>query len=258
MFDKTLFDRNAYDRSVAADGIIIDILSSGTIIPRFTFVTPIGVTFIGLGNLNPGLLINSKIDLCIEGEGKIEDTSLYLQLPLSLSMSGSGSLNCNAAVKVPFDVAFNGEGNMESDRDFVYQYVVSPISGTSTLNTFIVMKQDLKEFTLFGEGGLNQFPIILKLPLTSSMGGDSSFILHRLGTNNINVLELDGINLAPGATVTIDTDLLSVYFGTTQDVSCVTSDSVFFEMNPGENEIVIDTNVNTSLNVTAIWQNRWL
>ena len=82
--------------------------------------------------------------------------------------------------------------------------------------------------------------------------------LRRLSVLNENIIELIGIEFAPGDTIIIDTDLLQVLFGSKEDVSSVTSDSVFFELNPGENEITIDVDAETVLDITAVWQNRWL
>ena len=75
---------------------------------------------------------------------------------------------------------------------------------------------------------------------------------------NENVIELIGLNLMPGESVTIDTDLLQVLLGAVEDVSSVTAESVFFELNPGLNDITVSTDVDGQIDVTAIWQNRWL
>ena len=96
------------------------------------------------------------------------------------------------------------------------------------------------------------------MPITIDVTGSGEMTLRRLSAIDESILELININLLPGEVVTIDTDLLQVLFGSIEDVSAVTSDSVFFELNPGENEILISTDSVTTLDVTAIWQNRWL
>ena len=96
------------------------------------------------------------------------------------------------------------------------------------------------------------------MPIAMGITGFGEMTLRRLSAIDESILELININLLPGEVVTIDTDLLQVLFGSIEDVSAVTSDSVFFELNPGENEILISTDSVTTLDVTAIWQNRWL
>ena len=123
---------------------------------------------------------------------------------------------------------------------------------------YLIMYTFMDAFTFHGFGDLLDDGLALHLPLIIKMEGIGEFILRRLGALNENVLELNGINLRPGEEVTIDTDLLSVFFGYTEDVSSVTTDSVFFELSPGENDVVIDTNTGEMMMVTVIWQNRWL
>src|SRR5574344_875375 len=97
--------------------------------------------------------------------------------------------------------------------------------------------------------------IAFQLPIALYVGGKGEFILRRIGAFNENVIELIGIDFKPGDTITIDTDLLQVLFGPIEDVSSVTTDSEFFELNPGENEIIIDMDALSDMDVTAIWQN---
>ncbi len=258
MFDKNLFDRNAYDRSVASDGINGTLLSSSSMTTKLVIAYPIPLTgFTGLGNMNAQLRMYIHAITNFKGEGTIEDTTMVLHLPLSFGFHGSGDLNPGLVAKVPLKVDFTGEGDMESDQDFVYQHLTFKLPGAGNLAGYLIMKTFMEEFAFSGAGALNA-DVILQLPLVISMTGESSFTLRRLGALNENVFELDGINLEPGETVTIDTDLLSVYFGFRQDVASVTNDSVFFELYPGENEIIIETDANGPMNVTAVWQNRWL
>ena len=82
----------------------------------------------------------------------------------------------------------------------------------------------------------------------------------------VSVLDLRNISLLPGETITIDTDSMVVLFGLVHDVSSLTSDSEFFELDKGTNELRFDwtyeANPNpipeNELEVTIIWQNRWL
>ena len=272
MFDKNLFDRNAYDRSVSSDGISATLMSTSQFNLHMVIAYPIPLRgFTGSGSMNPrGMLLRINAEIPFEGSGQIESTSIVLRLPLTMKFSGSGTLDPGLAVKTPFSVAFAGQSFMKSTTDFVYQHMRAQLAGQGDIERdrwveeilhkagYLIMRTFMEAFAFHGFGDLVDDGVVLHLPLIIKMEGIGGFILRRLGALNENVLELDGINLRPGEEVTIDTDLLSVFFGYTEDVSSVTTDSVFFELSPGENDIVIDTNTGEMMTVTAIWQNRWL
>lgn len=293
MFDKNLFDRNAYDRSVSSDGISATLMSTSQFNLHMVIAYPIPLRgFTGSGSMNPsGMLLRINAEIPFEGSGQIESTSIVLHLPLTMKFSGSGTLDPGLAVKTPFSVAFAGQSFMKSTTDFVYQHMRAQLVGQGDIERdrwveeilldsdgnpildsdgnpiygailykagYLIMRTFMEAFAFHGFGDLLDNGVVLHLPLIIKMEGIGGFILRRLGALNENVLELDGINLRPGEEVTIDTDLLSVFFGYTEDVSSVTTDSVFFELSPGENDIVIDTNTGEMMTVTAIWQNRWL
>lgn len=292
MFDKTLFDRNAYDRSVASDGIVGTLYSLSSMTTNLIIAYPVPLKeFVGSGKMDAQFrLLIKDADWKFDGKGTIESSELVLRLPLSIGMTGNSSFSPGLAAKTPFTANLTGTSNMQSAQDFVYQHMTIKLSGNGDLerdrliestlddenddvvldnsgNVIVgayqfyagnlIMRTFMGDCTLPGYGDLSG-DTILELPLELSMFGDSIFNLRRLGALNENVFELSGINLMPGEVVTIDTDLLSVFFGYRQDVSSVTTDSVFFELSPGENDITIETDSNGKINVTAIWQNRWL
>jgi hypothetical protein len=74
-----------------------------------------------------------------------------------------------------------------------------------------------------------------------------------------SLLELQGINLRPGQELTIDTDTLDVWVDGEKNVTYITTDSEFFQLLPGKNEIIIrDGEASRDLQVTAVWANRYL
>lgn len=118
----------------------------------------------------------------------------------------------------------------------------------------------------YGKVPGGEFKLILVLPLTIRLGNVSRFELLRLGDTNINIIELTDFNLLPGQSITIDTDLMVVLFGLEHDVSHITDDSVFFQLDDGRNELIFEYSFSTPplivdtehLNVSVLWQNRWL
>jgi len=258
MFDKNLFDRNAYDRSVSSDGINGMLFSTSSMSVKLVIAYPIPFQALsGHGTMISRLQLHTNVGCRYSGEGNVNNVPIILRLPLTVRMVGSGTLNPGLVAKTPFSLSVFGTGVMKSNQDFVYQHMSFKPKGQGDLNTAMIIKTPLSIESFNGSGDLKS-SIILLLPLIFSMNGFSGFILRRIGALNENVFELDGINLMPGEEVTIDTDLLSVFFGYRQDVSSVTTDSVFFELSPGENDIIVDVDSNETITVTAIWQNRWL
>ncbi len=258
MFDKNLFDRNAYDRSVSSDGIVGSIYAVGNMQTRIVIAYPVPIDqFTGRGRMNTDLILLTHVNTAYTGEGKMNDLEMILRMPLSIKLSGSGTLTPGVVARTPFSLSLSGQGAMRSQQDFVYQHMAFSPNGNGIFDISMVMIASLsfEEFKGYGDLTGN---MILELPLIINMDGTSSFMLRRLGALSENIFELDGINLLPGEEVTIDTDLLSVFFGFRQDVSSVTTDSVFFELSPGENNIMIETDAGEIMTVTAIWQNRWL
>lgn len=258
MFDKNLFDRNAYDRSVSSDGIVGSIYAVGSMQTRIVIAYPVPIDqFVGRGRMNTNLILLTHVNTAYTGEGEMNDLEMILRMPLTIKMSGSGALTPGIVARTPFSLSLSGQGDMRFQQDFVYQHMAFTPSGQGIFDISMVIITPISFEEIQGRGDLTG-KMIFELPLTINMDGTSSFILRRLGALNENIFELDGINLLPGEEVTIDTDLLSVFFGFRQDVSSVTTDSVFFELSPGENDIMIETDAGEVMTVTAIWQNRWL
>lgn len=257
MFDTTLFDRNAFDRSVSSDGIVLNMLGSSKIEVSITLRTPTGGSIIGTGSLIPSVRMQQSIAKNLTGNGNVNTLSLILRRPTQIPISSQGTLKPNLVVKTPIASALNGAGGVSiNSKMFLYQNVYCNLSSAGALAPLAVFKIE-KSYPMYGNGQLSS-RIGLWLPLNVALQGQGNLALRRLGGLNENAIELIGINLLPGETITIDTDLLQVLVGLTEDVSSVTTESVFFELNPGENEIIIDADVDGAMEVVAIWQNRWL
>jgi hypothetical protein len=257
MFDKLLFDRNAFDRSVSSEGLSLTMLGSGQVGLRLTVKTPIGSNQSGVGSLTPNIRMRQRITQTFAGNGNINAVTMILRRSTVAPLSGQGALIPNFTIRTPIAAALSGHGGMAvNSQMFLRQYMTGVLSGGSGLTLPIVMGTAMIGH-LQGSGGMST-KTILNLPLTILQQGQGAFVLRRLGALNENVITLINIDFQPGDTITIDTDLLQVLFGPTEDVSSITSDSVFFELNPGENEITIDMDSNNTLDVIAIWQNRWL
>lgn len=259
MFDKILFDRNAFDRSVSSSGVSAAFIGTGKIDMRLTVVTPVtGRPLNGSGDFKPGIVMLRNVGLGMTGGGGLGATPIVLQRNTVANIEGSGSVELDIVVKTPITAKIGGESTMVvSNRMFLYQNMRAQISGGGVVKNDLIVATALAPFKFNGAGVIST-NVDLQLPLTVVSNGSSAFTLRRLGALNENAIELIGIDLMPGESVTIDTDLLQVLLGAKEDVSSVTTDSVFFELNPGQNDITVLTDADDTIDVVAIWQNRWL
>lgn len=206
-----------------------------------------------------GLVMRQNVGLAINGVGDIFNSELRLRHNIYPKFSGSGAIENNFSVKIPFRGSLSGSSSFGlSNRVFFYQVIGAALKGSGSFKDGLRLKTELNNIKFSGSGKMVDNRMALWLPIPHEMSGSGEMVLRRLGALNENVIELLGINLLPGETVTIDTDLLQVLIGSKEDVSSITTDSVFFELNPGENEITISTDSDGPLGVTTIWQNRWL
>ena len=112
----------------------------------------------------------------------------------------------------------------------------------------------------------NHMDFILVLPLTITLTSSGDMDILNIGDAVVSVLDLRNINLLPNQTITIDTDAMVVLFGLVHDVSSLTSDSEFFELDKGTNELRFEIGYEVApnpmpadeLDTIFIWQNRWL
>lgn len=257
MFDMILFDRNAFDRSVSSGGIALTTSGGGQVEVRITLVTPIEFNLSGGGLFVPRVQSPQDVVPAFSGIGGMSGSALVLKRSITMSLNSQGALGISPVVYMPIIITFQGSGGISiSPQTYLRQYMQGALSGMGTFVPQFVLAVSVTS-NMQGSGEASP-QISLQLPLVISHQGESSFMLRRLAAINANVIELIGINLLPGETVTIDTDSLDVLFGVIEDVSSVSTDSVFFELSPGENEITIDADSDGTMEVTAVWQNLWL
>ena len=173
------------------------------------------------------------------------------------------------------------------DREFP-EGITIEMHGISTVEIDAVVPTPIPSFGILSDGGLEFDPyifmpsalpseiiendgyissdLILKLPLNINLNGDSDIEIFRIGTTGITLIDLKGISLQPGESITIDTDLMKVLINQVHDVSSLTSSSVFFMLGPGLNQLTFvpyyaelpDPRTSDELALSIIWQNRWL
>lgn len=259
MFNKNMFNRNAFNRSVSLSNISIPMTSTNSLTVQLIMRVMISQQpFTGSSTLTCKLIMKQSMSGTFSGSSEVQPitTVLGLRLP-STAIKGTGSFTPRISVATPFKGSFNSSGVLGiNNKIYFIQRFAPTIPAGGTLETKFVMQTPIT-INLSGGSSLKS-TVTFPMPIVMNITGFGEMTLRRLSAIDESILELININLLPGEVVTIDTDLLQVLFGSIEDVSAVTSDSVFFELNPGENEILISTDSVTTLDVTAIWQNRWL
>lgn len=258
-FNRVTFDRNSFDRAVGSNRFEVGILSYSSVKLAITMQTPVPLSLLeGTGGLQIGLVMKQDIGLTLSGTSGVAEVEPVLRMDMRSTLSGSSSSALVPVVKTPIAGVIKSTSKAGTDkRMFLYQTMNSALKSSGDVDLDMLMKTDLHEFELSGSGDIDN-KIALWLPLSLKIHGQGQMMLKRLGALNESAIELLGIDLEPGGSVTIDTDLLQVLIGAKEDVSSVTTDSVFFELNPGENELTIQTDTGEDLEIVAIWQNRWL
>lgn len=258
MFNKSLYDKSLYDRSVSSDDINGILMSRSIMDLKLVVITPLA--FNPMTSQSPfGMYMTmiQTVNVELTGEGHIEDTEVILLQNIKTNMSGSGDLKLNINAKTDIKGILNGYGTLKDLKPDIHQHIYGRLTGSGTVSSKLNFNQ-LIDVSLQGEGQLQNKEVNLKLNIAPEISGSGDLVMSRFGSLGEDIFELIGIDLKPGETVTIDTDLLDVIFGHRHDVTSVTADSVFFELNPGENQITISTDVEGSLDTTIIWNNRWL
>jgi len=256
MFDNDPFNRNSYNRDIASNSMNCYLYCYGNLTVGIVIPFPTEATLSGIGSLNPGLMIPLDASGTYAGSGALNAQGFILGLPLSMTIRGTSSVTPNVSVDTPVSSTFSGQGAMQIQTT-IYQNINTWSTGVGNISIDILTSRYMELNNFTGSGSLSGY-MTYPLSLTIPINGSSALSLKRLSSYNETVFELDGLNLQPSAEITIDTDELSVFIGYIQDVSCVTTDSVFFELVPGSNNITIETDTGSNLLVTAIWQNRWL
>jgi hypothetical protein len=261
MYNRTLYDRTLFDRSTNSDGLGAQLRGSGNIkvgLVVQVFLQPLHI--VGAGGINTGAVMRQRMSADIEGESSVTVSDLRLRTRLAANLSGRGDITKNEAVfKTPLrPETIRGEGGLTDSLTYLRQLMTANLGGSGNLISPIVMKTAMAA-ALSGGGDMSldeRFKLLLNL--SGNLSGSGDMQLRRIGALNSDVLEFEGLNLQPGQTMIIDTDELNVFIDNIQDVSSVTSDSVFFQLEPGENEISFATDGETDLAATFVWQHRWL
>lgn len=265
MFNKTGFNGTFYNR-LRPTNVYLETLmiSAGVMGLNLTIFNHMSGALSGNGTISNGEL-NAITEIrtnTMVGGGDLALTHLvYFFLPMDIAMSGQSGFSQTISIGTVIDGAdFNGAGDLSfTNVNAILQNMVADIRGTGDLATDIDLLTFMQPFNLGGDGQVMDSGLTLSLPLNNTLiSGEGNLRIRRFGLLENDIFELDGINLLPGQTVTIDTDLLNVLFNGIPDVSSVTSDSIFFEVLPGDTNFTIDVSPNEPIQVNIIWQNRWL
>ena len=112
--------------------------------------------------------------------------------------------------------------------------------------------------TLTGEyGGSGR--LWAKMPMEATVPAEYGLIVTRLRNYDWEEFDLEGLNLAPGETLVVDTDSLTIEVDNEVRVDCWVTGGTFFPLKPGNNILNFTDNATSrNLAVTIIWADRYL
>lgn len=263
MFNKQGFDTGLYNRiaeSITAE-IYASLLGIGAQSTNARIVIQMESSLTGVGGTVGGAMVVktplSNVVLASQGTMGISYLVFFF-LSLTPALTSSGTLALGMSILTPLPLAFTGSGGVTLQENIIKQQMVSSMTSAGTLSGTTNLSTDLGSVLFSGSGALVYTGTGVLLHLSSGFVGSGTMKLRRIGSTKELVLELEGIVLPSNATVIIDTDLLTVIVNGLHDVSGVTSESIFFELPPGEIELMVEMTPTSTMLATVIWQNRWL
>ena len=160
----------------------------------------------------------------------------------------------------------HGEGNAFCEPTMIYNFIPFIFAGKGSalgvLAPYAYITGNNGE--IIGANGKLELELVMEWDV--DIFGEGKIDSLNIGDIKTNIIYLKGISLEPDQTITIDTDSMTVLFGVNHDVSSLTDESIFFELNEGTNELKFEISYEiqpnplpaNELDTTLIWQNRWL
>ena len=81
-------------------------------------------------------------------------------------------------------------------------------------------------------------------------------VLNRMLSDYFPDMVIEGVNMVAGDELIIDTEHMTVTLNGENIIDRVSDDSAFFELEPGENDIIVEGG--TTADVKILWKDRWL
>lgn len=262
MFNKGGFNTTFFNRAATLSvPFQVAMPGSGNMALNLYSLNNLQGTLSGRGDIACGLEIITPLQIeILRGSGDLALTYLvYFFVPLTINMPGNGNMTCDMIIQTPLEeIEFSGSSGFSVKEDIINQLMAMEFRSTGSLTAEINLQTSLGISSFTGNSAFFNQEVILTLALALMLTGDSGFKLRRIGAIDKDIFELENIKLLPGQTVTIDTDLLTVKFDGLPDVSAVTSDSIFFQLFPGDTTFIIENSPGEKMEVNVVTQNRWL
>ena len=173
MFDKTLFDRNAFDRSVSSDGFSMTMIGTGASTYKLVFRTPVSPAFLGGSTFAPNIIFQQRTGAIVSGSGAIKNIQLVLRRNTTIPISGVGAFTPLIVVKMPISGSMYGNSSMGVGSGmYLYQNMGGTFSGISTVDLKPVLLTDISG--IFSGRGSFLGSAIATIPLTFTLGGSGS------------------------------------------------------------------------------------
>lgn len=261
MFDRSNFDRNMFDKQSSVSGLSATIQGYSTVTTNLVINSNFNdFTIKGYSSVNASLVMRQTISSEIYGNSSVTiDDKFKMVYRMTPYITSFGDITPDMAIKTPLgEIKLGGSSILADVPLHIVQEFDGAITSGGNMETDLVLQMHIGA-DLSGSGDTsveNQFALLM--PIDGAVTGNGDIESIRIGGLNSDTIAFTNLGLLAGQTLTIDTDDLDVYIDNLLNVSSVTNDSVFFQLQPGENELTFVSPNNPNLTVTIIYQNRWL
>ena len=267
MFDKALFDKQMFDKASGEFELyaFVDI-GADMLLTKLSAKAPASGDFsatVDLQAVRLLLRVPAKADIEVRGEFEFTDSMLKIKLPIKADLPIHVDMNADAGTKIQIkaDISFSQEFTSEILKARMPVIYGGPadilISGDVSPKVVARIKMNQTDVVVTGNVTGRLWARVRFMGSDIPIAGDLQPVaVAGLGSA---LLEFLNINLAPGQTLIIDTDTLESWIDDIPDVTHVTTESEFFHLIPGDNQLIFrDGESSRNLQVTAVWANRWL
>jgi len=250
-FDPGVWIDAPYEGSLVGSGNLEDT-------PIF-YLIHMEVEMSGSGTAHTAFILEADIESHLSGDGLINIDDVDLFMPISVDqMTGSGYFDPYVNILVPYASSLDGGGTLNSfELNPLLLIETQALAGTGSLTPGVILAK-LIYGDLSGTGTISGATILLYTSISANFTSLGDLGINYISNVNEMVFSLTGLIVPRYSSIIIDTDTLDVYIDGNMNVTNVTKESEFFEIQPGETQLTFTPNSTQSLSVSVMWQNRWL
>lgn len=271
MFDRALFDKQQFDKQAGsavglyavlggASSLKIDpYLSARACLPGQDIHAQGGLEAQALCVRVPIGAVEFSVGLALEHTAEAPGARAEL-LPAAMAMGGS--LTSEFIIRASL-AAELGAGAEVCVADFLSAMVPAgqtDFNLTAQLDAAAMLRLPIGAVDFAMGAAVSTGHLCVRIPLIElELGGRGMIVPLPIAGLGSEKLALEGVNLAPGQELIIDTDTVEIFINGVEDVTKDTYDSKFFQLLSGDNQLVFrDSESDRVLKVNIVMSARWL